>query len=81
MSIKLGDKVKDKVTGFTGIAISRIEFLNGCTQIQIQPQKLKDGRPIESEYFDIQQIEKIEEPKPKVKKENTGGGYRKYPNK
>lgn len=39
--IELGDKVKDLVSGLVGIAISRIEFINGCIQIGVQP-KLED---------------------------------------
>jgi hypothetical protein len=78
--IKLGDKIKDTITGLEGIAIAKIEFLNGCVQYEIQPPVDKEGKMIESEYVDSQQIEKVKEPKPpKVKKAKTGGGYRKYP--
>ena len=30
--IKLGDKVRCKITGFIGIAVVRSEFLNVCIQ-------------------------------------------------
>ncbi len=56
---KLGDKAKDKITGFSGILTARCEFLTGCNRYCIQPQELKDGRPIESIYFDEAQIEII----------------------
>lgn len=79
--ISLGDKVKDKITDFEGIAIARITFLNGCEQIQVQPQGLtKDGEQKESVFIDIQQLEKVKEEKPKkVKKSDVGGGFRNYP--
>ncbi len=38
--IKLGTKVTDKITGFTGIAVSRTEFVYGCVRVRVQPQKL-----------------------------------------
>jgi hypothetical protein len=34
-NIMLGDKVKDKVSGFVGIVVGRIEFINGCVQYLI----------------------------------------------
>ena len=62
MRIKLGSKVKDKVTGFTGIATQRIEYLQGCYRIGIQSQKLnKDGEVTEAYYVDEPQIEVIKE--------------------
>jgi len=55
--IKLGDKVKDSITGFSGIVIARCAYLNGCISIQVQPQKLGgDGKPIEPEWIDEQQL-------------------------
>jgi len=35
--IKLGDKVKDTITGIQGIAIGRTTWLTGCDRITIQP--------------------------------------------
>ncbi len=35
--INLGDRVKDMVTGFTGIAVHRYEYLSGCARISVQP--------------------------------------------
>ncbi len=58
--IKLGEKVKDKISGFEGIACARSEYLNGCKRILIEPTKLKDdGSTIEGVWFDDQQIELI----------------------
>ena len=33
--INLGDEVKDRVTGFIGIAVSRTNYLNGCDRIDV----------------------------------------------
>jgi hypothetical protein len=53
----LGDRLRDVVTGFTGIAISRIHYLNGCEQYQLAPEQLEDGKVVEPEWFDIQRLE------------------------
>ena len=54
--IKLGEKVKDKLTGFSGTAIARCEYLNGCISIQVRPLKLKDGEMQKAEWIDEQQL-------------------------
>lgn len=41
--VKLGNKVIDTVTGFTGIATSRTEFMNGCKQIAITGKVTASG--------------------------------------
>lgn len=56
---ELGKKAQDKITGFSGILTARCEFLTGCNRYCIQPTKLKDGKPIDSIYFDEAQIEII----------------------
>lgn len=54
--IKVGALVKDRVTGFTGIAVCRSEWLNGCIRITVQPRELKDGKPIETHGFDVEEL-------------------------
>ncbi len=78
--IKLGSKVKDKVTGFQGIATARIEFLNGCIQIDVVPRAKKGAEKApEGTYIDESQLEEIKDKKVNVKKKNVGGGFRNYP--
>lgn len=55
MSI-LGKKAKDKVTGFEGIIVGRIEYLFGCNQYGIAPEA-KDGKVNETNWFDEGRIE------------------------
>lgn len=55
--ITLGTKVKDRITGFEGIATSRTEFLYGCVRVYVEPESLHDGKPIEGQYFDEQRLE------------------------
>lgn len=40
MKIKLGSAVKDGVTGFSGIVTGRAEYLTGCVQYLVTPQRL-----------------------------------------
>lgn len=59
--IKLGDRVRDRMTGFQGIAIAITEWLYNCRRITVQPTELdKDGAVAKTETFDEDQL-KIEE--------------------
>jgi hypothetical protein len=53
----LGLKVKDKVTGFTGIVTSVSFDLYGCIQAIVNPGMDKDGKQKDSHYFDINRLE------------------------
>jgi len=56
--IDLGAKVKDTITGFSGIVVCLSRWLNGCVRVTVQPQQLKkDGEPKESHTFDTEQLE------------------------
>lgn len=57
--INLGDKVRDRVTYLEGIVVARTEWLNGCIRMTVQPQELKDGEPVKSSGFDIEELELV----------------------
>lgn len=59
MTIKLGDKARDKVTGFTGIVFVRSEYLSGCTRVGLQPPVDKEGKVPESQHFDEPMLELV----------------------
>ena len=61
MEIKLGQKVRDKITTMEGTAIGRTVWLNGCVRISVQPQGLKDGLPLEPQWVDEPQLEVVED--------------------
>lgn len=77
--IKLGDIVRDTVTGFEGVVVAEHQWLHGCRRLSVQPQKLHDGKPIESQTFDDPQLELVS-PK-KVKRKTNTGGPRNEPSK
>jgi hypothetical protein len=53
MKIELGSKVKDIVNGFEGIMTGRAEYLTGCVQLLVAPDKLdKDGKMHDSVWLD-----------------------------
>ncbi len=51
--IELGDRVKDRITGLTGIVMWKAEYMNGCRRFGVQPEKLnKDGGRVTDFAFD-----------------------------
>mgnify|MGYP001560420616 CR=1 FL=1 len=56
----LGARVKDRVTGLIGIVLSRAEHLFGCARYWVQPQELKDGKPVDGMWIDEDALEVIE---------------------
>lgn len=69
--VKLGSKVTDSITGLTGIAIARCEYLNGCISVQVQPQETKDGEPVRPAWLDEQRLD--------VSSSAEAGGYHEPP--
>ena len=55
--IKMSDQVEDKVSGFKGTVTGKCEYLNGCIQYLVKPRVGKDGKMIEGEWIDEQQLE------------------------
>jgi hypothetical protein len=81
MAIKLGSIVRDSITGFTGLAVCRSEWLYGCARVGIQATELKDGKPVEVQHFDEQSVEVVKPGKPKISKDSSAesGGPQSYP--
>jgi hypothetical protein len=75
-TFRLGEELKDTVTGFQGIAIDRTTYLNGCVHYTVQPQKQKLGflakllgEPPRGTHFDYKRLRKVSDgvakPKPR----------------
>jgi hypothetical protein len=74
--IELGQKVRDKVTGFEGIVVCVSEWLNGCHRVGVKPPLDKDGNDRDEYWVDAKQLEIIDKEnilKKKEKKEKIGG--------
>lgn len=50
-----GKKAKDKITGFEGIIIGKIQYLTGCDQYGIAPEA-KDGKVNDTNWFDTGRV-------------------------
>jgi len=59
MTLKPGDRVRDKITGATGIIICRSEWQYGCVRVTIQPETVKEDKPTESFTIDEPQAELV----------------------
>jgi hypothetical protein len=57
--VQLGDRVKDRVTGFQGIVVARSEYLHGCRRVGVQSEKLEEGKPTEAQWFDEPQVDVV----------------------
>lgn len=57
--IELGKEGRDKITGFKGIIVAKIEFLFGCNQYGIAPRMDEIGKIQDTHYFDEGRIEII----------------------
>ena len=52
--VKLGEKYRDSITGFEGIATARVTYLYGCVRVALEGTT----KPGESVYFDEQRLTK-----------------------
>jgi hypothetical protein len=66
----LGHKVRDKVTGFTGIVTGRVEYITGCNQCLVAPAVGSDGRLADSVWLDEQRLD-IESTEPAITLDNS----------
>lgn len=62
----LGLKVRDKVTGFSGVTTSVTFDLYGCIQAFVLPKQGKDGKVPTGGWYDTNRLE-IESSKPVMK--------------
>jgi len=79
--LELGKEAKDLITGFEGILVARAEHLFGCNTYGIAPKVLKDGKRIDTEWFDEGRIEITGEgiEAEAVKADRPGSEYRDHP--
>ena len=70
---ELGDKLRDRITGFTGVCVYRTQWIHNCNVYGLQPDKLKDdGTTPDREQFDEPQLEVVEQ-EVVEKSRKTGG--------
>lgn len=57
MAIKLGQRVRDRITGFTGMVTGRCEYISGCHQVLVVSPVDSSGKLVESQWYDEQRCE------------------------
>lgn len=62
----LGSRVRDRVTGFAGVAVASSLWASGYQTVNIESDQLKDGAPIGQHTFALMRVELVEAGTPKV---------------
>ena len=57
---RLGDLVKDAITGFTGVISSHTRHLTGCDRVTIDGQVQGEEQKFTTHYCDVLSVEVIE---------------------
>jgi len=76
--IKIGDKVRDKITGFEGTVTADIKYMYGCRQFQVTPDVDENGNQRKHDWIDEPQLKLIKN-NGKKKEKPTYGGIRSHP--
>jgi len=73
---KTGSMLRHIITGFTGVAIAATEWMTGCYTYGLKSQTLHDGKPINAQWFDENELE-LAKPKKvmKVSTKDPGGPH------
>lgn len=58
--VRLGDRVRDRVTGCEGVVIGITRWLTGCDSATVQPPLDKDGKTPPVEHVDVIRLEVLE---------------------
>lgn len=56
-NVRLGDKVKDKISGFEGIVMGIHHWRDGTVDVNIYPEGLQNGEPIKPQVVEMAQVE------------------------
>ncbi|HYF34701.1 MAG TPA: hypothetical protein VD994_05370 [Prosthecobacter sp.] len=55
--VKLGQEVRDVITGFSGRITGLVDYLTGCKQALVAPRKKADGDGPDPMWFDVDRLE------------------------
>lgn len=54
---ELGDRVRDKITGFEGIVTTHATHLTGCDRLWVSPKVGEDRKMIDGMWVDIDMLD------------------------
>lgn len=57
----LGTRVRDRITGFSGVITGFVQYISGCNQALVSAPVDKDGKIMDANWFDIQRLERTDE--------------------
>lgn len=57
--IELGTQVRDKLTGFEGVATARVEYVTGVIKYEVQPRVREDGKMPDVEWISSESLELV----------------------
>ena len=72
--IELGNKYKDMISGFSGIATGLTMWLSGCDTVGLNPGVDKEGKLMETQWFDINRVKEVEAEKKEINTTKPPGG-------
>lgn len=64
MTVNVGDRVRDPITGLTGVVTARAIYMWGCVQVLVNPGLVKDGQIIDGTWLDENRVEIVPGPPP-----------------
>jgi len=71
----LGDRVRDKLTGFEGVVLSRTDYMTGCFHYGVQPEMLTaEGKQPDWEWIDGTYLEIVDDEYANDAVAGTSGG-------
>lgn len=72
MAVAIGDKVRDRITGFEGVITGYVHYISGCDQVLVAPRVKEDGSAISSQWFDDDRVDIVEAQVAKVRDGKRG---------
>jgi hypothetical protein len=76
LKLKMGVRVKCRVTGLVGIITGKTEYINGCIQWLVSPPVDKEGKVVDGRWIDTIQLEIVDAGISVVEPEIRPGGPR-----
>ena len=71
--MEMGIKVRDSITGFSGVVTGTTSYITGCAQALVQPPTKETGEFVDGRWFDVTRLEVID-PNPIAIDTDRGAG-------
>ena len=61
MKCEMGQKVKDVITGFSGVVTGKAQYITGCQQVLVVPPVKSDGDSVSGQWLDEDRLEVVDQ--------------------